>query len=75
MTPSPSDADIISGSSQETVQSNALCQESEPVLLGDLVARVHVALQETGVALPRGHERRLWNHLCNLEAELALAIG
>ena len=51
------------------------CQESESLLIGELVARVHVAVQEPSLAFPRGHERRVWSHICNLEAQRTLAPG
>ena len=36
------------------------------------MARLHVALPERRLALPRDHERRLLRHVRNVEAERAL---
>ena len=47
-------------------------QESESLIAGDLVARIHVALPERRLALPWDHERRLLRHVRRLEAEGAL---
>ena len=47
-------------------------QACESLLVGDLVARLHVALPERRLALPRDHEHRLLRHVRNVEGERAL---
>ena len=47
-------------------------QACESLLVGDLVARLHVALPERRLVHPRNHQHRLLRHLLRVEAELAL---